>query len=75
MVHAAAESAGIPVNDISLLMVGIAAPLLVVPLMILWGQRELSYDELAAMILRLIIHGCRNQNPARTAKKYGVLRR
>jgi IS4 transposase len=75
MVHAAAESAGIPVNDISLLMVGIAAPLLVVPLMILWGQRELSYDELAAMILRVIIHGCRNQNPARTAKKYGVLRR
>jgi len=74
VVYAAAESAGIPVSDISLLTVGIAAPLMVIPLMILWGQRELTHDELAAMIIRMVIYGCRNQNPARTARKYGVLR-
>ena len=73
VVYAAAESAGIPVSDISLLTVGIAAPLMVVPLMILWGQRELTYDELAAMIIRMVVDGCRDQNPARTEKKWGVL--
>ena len=74
VVYAAAKSAGIPVSDISLLTVGIAAPLMVLPLMILWGQRELSYDELAAMIFRMVIYGCRDQNPARTAKHWGGLR-
>lgn len=73
VVYAAAQAAGIPVSDISLLTVGIAAPLMVVPLMILWGQRELSYDELAAMILRMVVYGCRDQNPARTAEQWGVL--
>ena len=61
------------VADISLLTVGIAAPLLVVPLMILWQQRELTYDELAALILRMIVHGCCDQNPARTRRHWGVL--
>ena len=74
VVYAAAKSAGIPVSDISLLTVGIAAPLMVLPLMILWGQRELSYDELAAMIFRMVVHGCRDQNPARTAEQWGGLR-
>ena len=74
VVYAAAESEDIPVSDISLLTVGIAAPLMVIPLMILWGQRELTHDELAAIIIRMVVYGCRNQNPARTAKKYGVLR-
>jgi hypothetical protein len=74
VVYAAAESAGVPVSDISILTVGIAAPLMVVPLMILWGQRELSYDELAAMILRMVVYGCRDQNPARTTKQWGLLR-
>ena len=61
-------------HPISLLTVGIAAPLMVLPLMILWGQRELSYDELAAMIFRMVVHGCRDQNPARTAEQWGGLR-
>lgn len=73
VVYAAAESAGIPVSAISLLTVGIAAPLLVVPLMILWQQRELTYDELSAMILRMIVHGCCDQNPARTKRHWGAL--
>jgi len=74
VVFAAADSANIPVSDISLLTVGIAAPLLVVPLLILWQHRELTYDELAAMILRMIVYGCRDQNPARTKRQWGALR-
>jgi hypothetical protein len=73
IVVAAAESAGIPVARISLLTVGIAAPLLVIPLMILWGVREITHDELAAIILRTIVLGCVDQNPGRTAKKWGPL--
>jgi len=74
VVVAAAKSAGIPVSRISILMVGIAAPLLVIPLMILWAQRDLTHDELAAIILRTVAFGCVDQNPRRTAKKWGPLR-
>jgi hypothetical protein len=73
VIFASAKAAGIPVSAISVLTVGIAAPLLVLPLMLLWCERELSYDELAAMIIRVITHGCRDQNRARTAKKWGNL--
>ncbi len=73
IVVAAAESAGIPVARISMLTVGIAAPLLVIPLMILWGDREITHDELADIILRTIVLGCIDQNPRRTAKKWGPL--
>jgi putative transposase len=73
IVVAAAESAGIPVSRISLLTVGIAAPLLVIPLMILWGDREITHDELATIILRTIVLGCVDQNPGRTAKKWRPL--
>jgi len=73
VVYAAAKSEGIPVSDISLLTVGIAAPVMVLPLMILWGQRELTYDELAAMIVNMVVYGCRDQNPGRFAQKWGVL--
>ncbi len=73
VVYAAARSADIPVSDISLLTVGIAAPLMVIPLMILWGQRELTHDELAAMIMRMVVYGCRDQNPRRFARQWGVL--
>jgi len=62
----AARSAGLSVEEISFLTVGIAAPMLAVPLLLLWLERELSYDEMAALIFRAIVHGCRDQNPRRT---------
>ena len=74
VVVAAAQAAGIPHNDISILAVGIAAPLLVVPLLLLWCQRELTPDELAATMLRVVAVGCRDQNRARTQRKWGCLR-
>jgi hypothetical protein len=66
LIVTAAVSAGIPLEQISYLTVGIAAPLLAIPLLLLWLERELSYEELSAMILRTIIYCCRNQNPQRT---------
>lgn len=73
MAVAAAEEAGIPINRISVLTMGIAAGLMAIPLMLLWLERELSYDELANMIMRTIIVGCQDQNPNRTKDKWGVL--
>ena len=50
----AARSAGLPPSCISPLMVGIAAPLLVTPLLLLWLARKVTYEELAALILRTV---------------------
>ena len=69
----AAKSAGLPPSSISPLMVGIAAPLLVTPLLLLWLGRKVTYDELAALILRTVASGCRDQNPRRTQRKWGAL--
>lgn len=66
MLVTAARSAGLSVEEISFLTVGIAAPILVVPLLFLWLERELTKDEMAALIIRAIAHGCRDQNPRRT---------
>jgi putative transposase len=74
MAVAAADEAGIPINRISVLTMGIAAGLMAIPLMLLWLERELSYDELALMIMRTIIVGCRDQNVRRSDKKWGHLR-
>lgn len=73
MAAAAAKEAGIPINQISVLTMGIAAGLMAIPLMLLWLDRELSYDELALMIMRTVTVGCRDQNPKRTKKKWGFL--
>lgn len=73
MAVAAAEQAGIAINDISVLTMGIAAGLMAIPLMLLWLDKELSQDELAGLIMRTIIIGCQDQNPKRTKKKWGVL--
>lgn len=62
----AATSAGIPLEEISFLTVGIAAPLLAVTLLMLWLKRRTTYEELAAMIFRTIALGCRDQNRGRT---------
>ncbi len=69
----AAEAAGVHPSEISILTLGHAAPLLALPLLLLWLHRKLTYDELAAMILRTIAIGCRDQNPARTRRKWGAL--
>ena len=69
----AANAAGLPLESISFLMVGIAAPLLAAPLLLLWLEREISYDELAAMMLRCLVIGCLDQNPGRTRKNADAL--
>ena len=71
--HAAASTHGITPRAISPLIVGIAAPLLVIPLMLLWLQRHLTPEELADSILRIVAIGCRDQNPGRTRDKWAPL--
>jgi len=73
VVVAAAEASGIPAAEISILTVGIAAPLLALPLLLLWLDREITHDELSAMILRVVAFGCRDQNRGRTKIKWGAL--
>lgn len=73
VVAAAAKASGIPSSEISILTVGIAAPLLVLPLLFLWLERELTYDELSGMILRVVAYGCRDQNRGRTKRKWDSL--
>lgn len=74
MCVAAAACAGIPASDISPLVAGIAAPLMVIPLLFLWLEREPTKEELAALIMRTLVFGCRDQNPGRTQRKWGSLR-
>lgn len=73
--HAAAEVHGIPVVAISTLTAGIAAPLVVMGLMYLWRGKRQTPEEMADAILRVLAIGCRDQNPRRTATKWGGLRR
>ena len=70
----AATSAGIPLEEISFLTVGIAAPLLAVTLLMLWLRRRMTHEELAAMIFRTIAFGCRDQNRGRTRESTARLR-
>ena len=44
------------------LIAGIAAPLLVVPLMWLWLGKKLTPEQMADSVLRVIAIGCRNQS-------------
>jgi putative transposase len=73
--QAAAHVHGIPLAAISSLAVGIAAPLLVIPLMYLWRRQRQTPEEMADAILRVLAIGCRDQNPRRTKAKWGGLRR
>jgi hypothetical protein len=66
---------GLPPGAISPLAVGIAAPLLVMPLALLWCGRRLTPEELADAILRVLAVGCVDQNPNRTYAKWGSLTR
>ena len=70
----AAKSAGMHPREISMLAAGVAAPLLAVPLLMLWLGRRVTPEELAAIIMRTLAIGCRDQNPARTSAKWGGLR-
>jgi len=69
----AASVHGLHPREISALVAGIAAPIIVMPLMFLWCERNLTPEELADSILRVLAVGCRDQNPGRTRKKWGVL--
>ena len=69
----AARTTGIPLEEISFLTVGIAAPLLAFPLMWMWLERKLSYDELAAAVIRTVAFGCRDQNARRTRESRALL--
>ena len=71
--YAAASVHGLHPTEISVLVAGIAAPILVMPLMFLWCRRKLSAEEMAATIFRVLAIGCRDQNPNRTKAKWGVL--
>jgi len=73
MCHAAADVHQLPLRAISTLMAGIAAPLLVLPLLFLWFGRPLTRAALADCILRVLAIGCRDQNPSRTRRKWGSL--
>jgi putative transposase len=68
------EAADIGVEQISCLTVGISAPLLALPLMMMWLERKITYDELSKMIIRIIAHGCRDQNPRRSRESVRSLR-
>jgi hypothetical protein len=63
-----AQARGMPIEQLSHLTVGICAPLMAVPLMMMWLERKISYDELSETIFRMIVHGCRDQNPQRRRK-------
>jgi IS4 transposase len=69
-----ATSEGIPLEAISFLTVGIAAPLMTVTLLMLWLERRTTYEALAAMIFRTIALGCRDQNRGRTRESTARLR-
>jgi len=73
MCHAAAAVHGIPLVAISPLTAGIAAPLLVIPLLFLWCGKRPTPEQLSDMILRVLAIGCRDQNPRRTRAKWGSL--
>ena len=66
LIVAAAKAGGIPVEQISYLTVGIAAPILATLLMLLWLERELTLEEMSAILLRAVLYACRDQNPGRT---------
>lgn len=71
MAVTAARHAGLSPNEISVLMLGHAAPLLAIPLMLLWQDRELTKEEMAAMLMKAILNCCRQQNTKRAHLKWG----
>jgi len=70
-----AQSAGMHPSDISQLTVAAAAPLLAMPLIILWLDIELTRERLSQMLVQIIVNGCREQNPGRRRKQWHRLKR
>ena len=68
-----AQAAGMHPSDISQLTVAAAAPLLAMPLMILWMGIELTRERLSLLLIQIIVNGCRDQNPGRRSKQWGRL--
>ena len=68
-----AQAAGLHPSDISQLTVASAAPLLAMPLMILWLDIELTRERLSLMLIQIIVNGCRDQNPGRRKKQWDRL--
>ena len=68
-----AQAAGLHPSDISYLTVAAAAPLLAMPLLLLWMDVELTRERLAHMLIQIIAVGCRDQNPSRSRKQWGGL--
>jgi IS4 transposase len=70
--QAAASSHDIHPSLISPLMAGIAAPIIVMPLLLLWLERQLTPEALADSIFRVLAIGCRDQNPKRTERMHAL---
>ena len=51
---AAADSVGSPRSEISPLVVGLVAPIIVLPILLLWSGRDITHDELASVVIRTI---------------------
>jgi len=71
---ASAHAAGLHPSEISHLTVAAAAPLLAMPLLLLWMDIELTAERLARMLIQIIVVGCRDQNPGRRRRQWGGLR-
>jgi hypothetical protein len=70
----AAQAAGLPAEEIRFLTVGVAAPLLAIPLVLLWLGRPMTRAALAETIIRTLAFGCRDQNRRRTHESTELLR-
>lgn len=70
---AASDVYEIPISELSTLVIGIAAPMIALPLLYLWCKRKLTREELADSIMRVIAFGCADQNRNRTRKKWNKL--
>lgn len=71
----AAKGAGVHPSDISQLTVAAAAPLIAMPLLILWLNIDLTRERLSQMIIRIVVDGCREQNPGRRRQQRARLRK
>ena len=69
----AAEAAKIPASRISPLVVGMVAPILALPLALLWLGAKVTNASLADLVIRAIALGCIDQNVKRTREYWGLL--
>lgn len=68
-----AQAAGIHPSDISQLTVAAAAPMIAMPLLILWLDIELTRERLSQLLIQIIVYGCREQNPGRRKRQWDRL--